>query len=69
MSIRRLVVDFKEEGVAPVVEFEGVWNRKLIDMMGIQLMKALRKYKLDEAKKQLTINEIVEEKKDGRRKR
>lgn len=69
MSVRRLVVDFVEEGVAPVVEFEGLWNRKYIDMLSIQLMKALRKYKLDEAKKNLTINEIIEEKKDGRRKR
>lgn len=69
MSIRRLVVDFQEEGVAPVIELEGNWNRKLIDMMGIQLMKALRKYKMEQAKKLLNINEIVEEKKDARRKR
>jgi hypothetical protein len=68
MSIRRLVVDFEEEGVAPTIVLEGNWSRKLIDMLNIQLMKALRRYKMEQAKRLATINEI-EEKKDVRRKR
>lgn len=67
MSIRRLVVDFEEEGVAPTIVLEGNWSRKLIDMLNIQLMKALRKYKMEQAKRLAIINEIKEKKNDNRK--
>lgn len=66
--IRRLEVIYEEEGLAPVVTLEGVWNRRLIDQLPTTLMKALRAYKLQQVKTDALANEIMEEKKHGKRK-
>jgi hypothetical protein len=66
--IRRVVVEYKEDGVAPEVLLEGTWNRRMIDQMSVVLMQALRKHKLEQAKK-ATQSNVMEEKTDGRKRR
>lgn len=66
--IRRVVVEYLEEGVAPEVTLEGQWNRRLVDQLPVAIMKALVKYKLEQAKKATQPN-VMEEKTDGRKRR
>lgn len=61
--LRRLTVEYKEEGVAPVVKFEGTWNGRLLTQLTLSLPRALRAHKLELTKKQINpIDEFIKEK-------
>ena len=66
--IRRAVIEYEKEGLAPEVKLEGLWNRRLIEQLQVALLKALKVYKLEQAKKAIQSN-VMEEKTDGRKRR
>lgn len=75
MSLRRIVIDYKTEGKQPDIQFEGMWNRKTLDMMYLAVSRAWRMKKMEMLREANIARTKQEEKetreqakKDGRRK-
>jgi hypothetical protein len=77
--VRRLVVEYTEEGIPPKIELEGSWNRRNVDQLTNALYRALRIHKAELMKKlerekqekingEDTIKAFIKEKSDGKRK-
>ena len=51
MIVRRLVVEYQDDGRIPKVEFEGEWNRRWVEHTSNMLMRGLALYKRELLKK------------------